>query len=292
VSRGDQPGERAERLRRARDYPFERPASSYVLHAGVALPIESLDRQRPGATEVRRPGSGEPLRLCDLVTGEELRAERVPVLAAGSNASPEHLARKLECLPEHLVLVAKATLRDFACVYSAHFTSYGSIPATLDRWSGAESDLFVTWFSPQQLEVVHASEALGTNYHFACLDALDCRLEDGHRLESAWAYLSLHGRLAPEGAPIAVREVPSRDVPLRKLAQPEVLALAHAELRDLLEGKPELDDFLDAVSRDAGLRATCIRALRERLGQPLAVAGWAEGEPEPPAPTAARVVAS
>lgn len=289
MSNGDQPGERAERLRRARAYPFERPASSYVLHAGVALPIDSLDRLRPGATRVHRPGSDERLRLCDLVTGEELRAERIPVLAAGSNASPEHLARKLECLPEHLVVVAKATLRDFACVYSAHFTSYGSIPATLDSWPGAESDLFVTWLSPPQLEVMHASEALGTNYRFACLDALDCRLEDGHRLESAWAYLSLHGRLAPGGAAIALQEVPSRGVPVRKLPQPEVLELAHAALRDLLEGKPELDDFLDAVSRDPGLRATCIRALRERLGQPLAAAGWAEGEPGLPAP-AARVV--
>ena len=61
--------------------------------------------------------------------------ERAPLLAYGSNGSPEVLGRKL-ALSGDPVLVEPAWLDDFDVVYSAHISPYGAVPATLARLAG------------------------------------------------------------------------------------------------------------------------------------------------------------
>ena len=63
--------------------------------------------------------------------------QRIPVLAAGSNQSPEQLIRKYADYSEFGAIPAqRGQLFDFDVVYAAHLTGYGSIPATFQRSQG------------------------------------------------------------------------------------------------------------------------------------------------------------
>jgi hypothetical protein len=57
--------------------------------------------------------------------------------------------------------VTPAWLHDRAVVYSAHFTSYGALPATLHRCPGVCTRLCVTWLTATRLELMHRSEGAG-----------------------------------------------------------------------------------------------------------------------------------
>ena len=90
----------------ATGYPYEFPACSYLFadHARHPLPDDLLAE----------------------LTG------RIPVIACGSNRAPEQLARKFQDWPLPLrIPVLCAKLAGFDVVYSAHFTRYGAVPATL-----------------------------------------------------------------------------------------------------------------------------------------------------------------
>jgi hypothetical protein len=100
------PTGRAERLALARAYPFAIPEGSYLLDGGAIRPPASLD-------------------------GVDL-AQRVPVLAVGSNQAQDHLRRKFAQMASPLRLpVTRAWLDDFDVVYATHVTRYGSIPGNL-----------------------------------------------------------------------------------------------------------------------------------------------------------------
>ena len=94
-----------DRIRHAESYPFARPSCSYLFKDGGMYPL--------------------PPNAC---------AGRLPIVASGSNASPERLLAKfgkIETIP-----VTRAELRHFVVVFAGHFTAYGAIPATLcpHRW--------------------------------------------------------------------------------------------------------------------------------------------------------------
>jgi hypothetical protein len=176
---------------RALDYPFGIPSQSYALVDGE--PVEA-DR-----AEVD-PG------------------ERLALLAYGSNAAPEVLARKTAAAPDP-ISVLRTTLRDFDVVYSAHFSPYGAIPATLARSPGTEVRAFIAYLTGKQLDLVSATEP---NYDLARFDRPSCTLERGTAPADLNVYLSKHGALAIDGREVALAEIEAEGRRFPEMTQQQV----------------------------------------------------------------------
>lgn len=211
---------RENRLRHARAYPFAIPAASFLFVDGAARHL------RPGET-----------------FAEHHYADRVPVIACGSNRSPARLAEKFPDGGD--VPVERAWLRDFDVVFSAHITGYGSVPATLAPSPGTRVEVSITWLDAAQLAVMHASETRGENYDYVKLARLDLTLEgDGrwHRaLAEAYAYQSRRGALSVDDGPVALGAVRAEGRIFPVMSQDEILAAVHAKVG----GTEPVDDFVE-----------------------------------------------
>ena len=219
----------------AKAYPFAIPEHSYLYSDGEVRPLD-------GPLE-----SGAP----------ELEG-RVPVLAVGANAAPEHLKAKFGHLDGTQVIpVERARLFDFDSVYSAHVASYGSIPATLAPSPGTELALGITWLTADQLSRMHETE--GANYRFGQLSGVGVEIGGGRALDRISAYVSVHGCLAVGGAPSAVAGIAARNRKFEEMSQLEVLALA----RDRFAPGTPLDDFIRGAIGDAGVRRRLTAELKK-----------------------------
>jgi hypothetical protein len=211
------------RLARARDYPYEIPRRSFVYRDGG-----------PGVFDAR------------------LTRGRTPVLAIGSNQSPQRLAQKFGHDASHVIPVQRARLPDFDVVYSAHVASYGAVPAMLQGCRGARVAVAVTWLDDAQLEIMHRSEIAAANYSFAALDDVQVELDDGREEHRAYAYVSSRGHLQHEGEPVALAaiECERRRYPTMTTAQ--VLE----QVRMALEPQMAGDDFVHRLADDPQFRRT------------------------------------
>lgn len=188
---------------------------------------------------------------------------RLPVLALGSNASPVQLQRKFAKSAGHIP-VSRAVLFDHVVVYSAHFTRYGSLPATLHRHQGAVVFVALTWLDADQLQTMHDSEAVGVNYDY--VEFADIRLEhDGDGIAASLpvgAYISRHGPFEHGGKPIRLAETASSGCPLPALTQPAALRFAQRRVAPQLP----FDTFMTRIVEDASLRRECTRRLKDQPG--------------------------
>jgi len=229
-------------IQHAKSYPFDIPESSYA-----------LDRNGWNA----------------LPTGGHETDGRHAVIASGSNASPQQLARKYQNhvhLLDQPVYVTRAMLHDFDAVYSAHFSSYGSIPATLAHAPGAQSHVFVTWLTDAQLERMHETEAVGVNYDYIRLHDINLTIEDGQTLDTAHAYLSRRGCLNRDGNPVPLAELATHGRRWPPMSQCEALDYA----RSIIAPHEEPNSFIEA-----GLKSPALRAKRaEKLAQTALAHGW------------------
>lgn len=203
--------EQSEVVARALGYPYAIPTSSYALVDGAVAELE--------AAEVGLP-------------------ERIPLLAYGSNAAPDVLARKLAAAPDPIPAI-RTVLRDFDVVYSAHVSRYGSVPATLRRSPGTEARAFVLYLTSEQLRLVSATEP---NYELASFDRPSCTLEEGDAPAEPSIFVSRHGCLLLDGQEIALAETEACHRRFPALAQREVLE----RIRDLLSPDRDLASFVEA----------------------------------------------
>lgn len=191
-----------------------------------------------------------------------LREGRRPVIGYGSNQSPIRLRQKYGT--DHAPIpVQRAWLADHDVVYSAHFSSYGSLPAALRHVPGTRVAVAVNWLSDAELEVMHPTEI--DNYHFARLDGLRLEMDRSETVDAAWAYLSFRGHVGEGAQPFALAEVAAEGRRLVALSQREALAL----MRDRLSPGDPLDAFVRAHIDDAGIRAERVVAL-EAAAVPVA----------------------
>jgi hypothetical protein len=219
-----------EALRIAQCYPFRIPGHSFTFVDGAMRPFDREAAAREG---------------------------RVPVIACGSNRSPEQLARKYGTAPGTVIPVERAWLRDFDVVYVAHITSYGSVAATVQHVPGMSVEVSVTWLDPEQLARMHATESLGHHYHYARLDRLELARESGGGLEHAFAYVTILGALAHEGEAAGLAEVAAEQRPHAGLTQAEVQDAIFARLG---AGQSRREFILENV-RDRETRRARERAL-------------------------------
>lgn len=207
----------AGRILHAQNYPFARPACSYLFQGGMMRPLP---------------------------TG--VFKGRLPVIASGSNAAPMRLAAKFG--EDEEIPVTRATLRDFAVVFAGHFTAYGAIPATLFPHPGALTDVWITWLTPGQLSVMHRSEGVidcreaAQRYDFIELIGIDLRPERMEPVDRAGAYLSKR-MLAPMGDAIRFAEIASASSSL--VARSHRSTLRHAAA--LLEPAQPFNAFMHHV---------------------------------------------
>ena len=219
-------------LPRAVDYPFLAPLERYVFATTEVLPAFSIEARKP-------------------------------VLALGSNAAPQQLRRKFAAIPGHIP-ISRAVLFDHVVVYSAHFTRYGALPATLHAHPGAIAFVAITWLDERQLTRMHETESVGINYDYR--EIADVRLEHDAGQDDAiipadvrvGAYVSRYGPLLHQERPIRLAETASSGCPLPALTQPAALRVAQRRVApDLAFG-----DFLERLTADEAFRRDCSSRLR------------------------------
>lgn len=173
---------------RALGYPYDIPIHSYLIRNGTAHPWDE-----------RYPLSG-----------------RTPVLACGSNQSPTQLARKF---PFGDVPVMAGWLNDYDSVYSAHFTTYGSIAATYHHGPGLRSRQMITWLDEAQLKTMHETEALGVNYDFVTFQNIVFTSDCTQHITKAHAYQSIRGPLKINALPVGLQAIDCKNAPYPRLNQ-------------------------------------------------------------------------
>lgn len=221
-----------ERIQHACAYPFARPACSYLFADGRMCPLD-----------------------LELVEG------RVPILASGSNAAPSRLAAKFPG-DDGIIPVNRAVLRHFVVVFAGHFTAYGAVPATLAPYPDARTEIWITWLTPEQLEIMHRSEGVidcreaEQRYDYVTLRNLDLSPQGLPAVTTAGAYISRR-MIAPEGEPLRFAEVSARDCSFKSLPEPQILRLAHR----LLQPEASFSHFMASVLRSREQRQAWFEAL-------------------------------
>lgn len=177
-------------------------------------------------------------------------SNRRPVLAVGSNQSPDQLARKFVGDHWGSIPVSRAVVHDYDAVYSPHVSAYGAIPATLHPSPGTATTLFINWLTPEQEVRMHVTEISAANYGFGTLEAVDILADRGPDLSAVYLYAGTRGALNREGNPIPLAEVPATDRRWRAMTQMEVQAYA----RDRVGGGNDVEMFIRGSVNDAALR--------------------------------------
>jgi hypothetical protein len=223
-------------LKRALGYPYPLTHQSFVFHAGKQKTHQLVynSYEFPNVSE------------------------RIPVLAVGSNQSPEQLARKFPSTDWGEIPTSRVHLHDFDTVFSAHVTSYGSIAATLHPAPGTCVSLYVNWLDQRQLLAMHETELPNKNYTYSQLEDIQISIDAGPHLTAVNLYIGRRGAYAPEGYSIPLAEVPARgrEVGVAK-SQAEILSYVHAQLAPELE----LDQFIISSIESLDMRNTYIEAL-------------------------------
>lgn len=234
----------ADQIARALAYPFPRPASSVVLVGDRLLDLIEVAEDLH-SSRIRSDGSETTLDEAARALGapsDQLAAPRFPVLAYGSNASPESLRWKF---PDHVAVLPllRGTATGVDVVYSAHMTVYGSIAATLQGSPGTTTEVFVALLTEAQLERMTAWEI---NARPERLEGLQIALDCAQSPATVTAYISRHGCLTAAGSEIALAEISAHDRRFPEMTEPE--ALEHA--RSIAAPDLPLDAFILAGLRD------------------------------------------
>jgi hypothetical protein len=221
---------------RASKYPYHLPERSFVMEKGNHTVVDHDE-------------------MLENLEG------RVPVLAVGSNMSPQQLARKFPGPEDNIIPVTKINLRHFDSVYSSHFSGYGSIPATLFPSPDTEVSLFITWLDSRQEEYMHETEVLGDHYHFCRINKIEAKLDNGPELDHMYAYLSCKGAMSIKEEPVALSAVSAQNRRWKALHQHEIQDHARINMAPDLS----LAGFMDANIYNSDQRNKHTNILRDTV---------------------------
>lgn len=203
----DNPTSRCPRIERALNYPYQWPADCYLFHGGRAHPVTRRDPHRE---------------------------QRVPVLAYGSNRSPEQLGRKFgDLATSDAILVERCEVRGWDVVHSAHVTRYGAVPAALHQQDEVTIQVAITWLNREQVRTMDLSEQAGRNYGRSPIGG-SARLGDGDNCDTVQAYLTSHGPLTVSNEIVSHAAIDAHGRPRTALHNVEVLRRAHRAFGDEL----------------------------------------------------------
>ncbi|KPI08321.1 hypothetical protein OK074_3618 [Actinobacteria bacterium OK074] len=179
-------------------------------HSLAELGLDGVPRDHPLTYPGTWPTTSGVLDGDRLLPLDRLvHADRVPVLAVGSNACPGQLRHKLAefGIVSPLPMV-RARVTGLDVGVSAHVSLMGYVSASPFLAPGTVRELFVTWLDAEQLAVVDASEGVPSptgGYDRAWLPAADIPVELESRqllLPGAYIYVNRRGVLHDgSGAP-------------------------------------------------------------------------------------------
>ena len=163
-------------------YPDARPAAErrpFLYAAGEAW---TLDEDESGAA------------VAGWLRGRRARigiADRVAVLAVGSNAYPRQLADKFEGTEadDQGIAVVRARARGLGIAFCPLLARKGYVPVTLAERPDAQLETWLQWLTPDQLQIISASE--GGRYSLVGGEPLAARIQLHPRLprpERAYAW--------------------------------------------------------------------------------------------------------
>lgn len=247
-------------LQRALQYPYRILPTSFTFSPadGAAQPIG--DFQIAQARVVSQQ-DGVTLYDIDIVAnGVAQRLTKVcPVIASGSNASPEQLYRKYHGRTDAPIHTFLCEFDNLIPVYSSHFAGYGAVSACLHRQGGARGNLFVNLLGEAELARMHETESLGIEFNFVRLEFAQGRLNGAPLALDFHYYDSIHGPLLDrDGRPIMVASFTVTQHGLRAADEEQILT---SVLRDLFPGKPR-DEAIAAVVQSASVRQDATERLK------------------------------
>lgn len=233
------PSDPAHRLAIAKGYPYGAPANSYLFRDGRAHPLSAAS-------------TGAPF------TG------RWAVLGHGSNRAPGQLARKFAHFEGAAseIPVTYVWLDGYDVVYSAHVTAYGAIASNLTYAPGCRVRVALTWLTERQLERMHETEGA---YAFGRLHGARIQTDAGPDAAHTdiHIYLSDHGCLLDQGAPLGIESVRALRRPHPAVDQVRVQQLVYDKIARDLDAEAGLDSFILHAVADPDIRMHRIRALAE-----------------------------
>jgi len=200
-------------LTQALGYPWARPKGSFLLRAEtieLLADLPSEERQRL----VRRFASTD--------------AGRLPLLAIGSNGSPEALERKFahfSAEDDRTVLVLSGRLHDFDVGAAAQPTMYGAMPATLFPSPGTAVSAAILWVTPVQFTQLAWSEI---TYRLGSLRTRFDVDEVAEGFDQVLAFVSRFGAFCVGGSPVALAAIPASNRTATALSQEQLLDAAAA----------------------------------------------------------------
>tara|TARA_Y100001936_G_scaffold253870_1_gene321779 strand:- start:7624 stop:8298 length:675 start_codon:yes stop_codon:yes gene_type:complete len=175
----------------------------------------------------------------------------IPVLAYGANASPSRLAIKFQSMnPGAIIPVIPATLHDFDIVFASHFSSYGSIPATLQESPGTRVSVSVTWFNEKLLERMNETELGNRNYVLGSSDKIYLDIESIGRVKNIYSYWTKRGCLLIHGSPISLKAILASNRKFIEYEEREILE----EIRKILSIEVPLENMIVSIRNDSQLR--------------------------------------
>ncbi|HET6448330.1 MAG TPA: hypothetical protein VFG31_04400 [Conexibacter sp.] len=251
----------ADAFARACAYPWERPAGSYLLvDDDVRMLAELPEPEREALIECHSGGGREPVR--------------VPLLAIGSNGSPDALRRKFahfDDVADRSVLVVTGRLHEFDVGFAAHPALYGALPATIFPSPGTAVAAALLWVTPAQFTQLTWSEL---SYS---LGRLRTRFEvddADERFDEVLVFVSRWGAFCVDGAPVALAAVPAQRRTATALTQQQALDRVAALALDGSGGSASAETLVRAIFEDfAGLTAKLADTLH-RQALPFASARW------------------
>ena len=219
-------------LARARTYPYDFPRESATYDNGEVRPFDSREIKN-----------------------------RTPVLAFGSNQSPTRLGQKYGHLNDCVIPIERAVLHDFDVVFSAHLTSYGSVPAMLQSSPGAQIEVALTWLDDEQLAIMHETEIREANYYYGAIDGVALSTETGAKHATVHAYFGTRGHLEhDDGGPIALSALACEGRRYPSMTTGDAIELVRR--RHAPESDP--DAFILTIIEDRNARRRISAALGER----------------------------
>jgi hypothetical protein len=201
----------------------------------------------------RDAGGAVPLNYALMRINQAEAGHRYPLLAVGANASPAHLAHKLERLTISATIpMVRVLVRGLAVGVSAHIADSGYVSASPIADPNATSDLFVLFLDAAQLEAIDATE---DHYRRVLLpgERFQVTMPSGELLGGCYTYVNRHGVLVDHaGAPRCLGD--QREL-LRGLLKQS------PQLRRLFGEDPE--SFVKQARADENLRRAGARVFHE-----------------------------
>lgn len=259
---------RLELLSLAKDYPYNRPLKSFLFVCGNAYQLNewNINSLMDGRVCL---GTGDTITvyslLKQLAVDMPLSLEnRTPVLSYGSNGSPMQLRRKFRHLPQTVIPVITTEVADLDVVYSAHFSRYGAIPATLASSPGTTLLTSTTWLTANQLAVMHNTEMGGphssrNNYIYGMLPTTSAPSVASLGRDAVGVYISRFGALGLFEAPVALAAISSSRRIFHNYAMSDILNIAGRILAPDLS----LNDFILKVIKHKSARHSWSEYFRE-----------------------------